>query len=610
LNIPLTPAQQSVAEAPADTYQLVLALPGTGKTHTLIARAAYLVEHAGLSPGGEVLILSFSRAAVGEVRARITEVGGHLAYVRAVTFDSFATRMLAEVEPNGLWIQEGYDGRIRLAAQAIETNAKAKDYVARFEHVLIDEIQDVLGERLALSKAILQSAGGGFTVFGDPAQGIYGFRIEGEIDTPWAMIRWMRQELGQELDEQVFTDGKRYEAGDVSCRAGLWAGPALLGQDSEYMLGEEINYKDIFEKLAGTIIELQSWGTARNSAPRLSCEKTIEILTRTNAEALLISRDLWRLNISHQLGREAADRVLPRWPALLLKDLDTNVLGHDAMLAKAQALVGDEISDPEGAWRALKRIEGRASGALDLDRVRMHIALGAIPDDLTVRPAARLQISTIHRAKGRQFDIVALAMSPEAIYRRLSDSEDVAEEARVVFVGLSRAKDTVVHLDPPGLSGYCIHEETDRWVKRFGWRTSEFEVKGDDTLRSLPPGLSIPRGDPVAIQEYIRTDVHEGDPVELKLEHGAGGESGAVYGIYHRRNPVGAMGEEFLSCLSRVLRMNRGRSVRYPAIIDSLFVEAVDTTAGVSALVSQQAGLGRSGVWLRVRIQGLGQLHF
>ena len=40
----LTEEQRAVSEAPVGARQLVIAGPGTGKTHTLVARLAHLVE--------------------------------------------------------------------------------------------------------------------------------------------------------------------------------------------------------------------------------------------------------------------------------------------------------------------------------------------------------------------------------------------------------------------------------------------------------------------------------------------------------------------------------------------------------------------------------------
>ena len=114
----LTSEQLAVTEAPPTARTLVTAPPGAGKTHLLIARLAKLVEK-GLPPGRGVLVVSFSRAAVGEIRRRTATAGGDLRYVRAQTFDSFATALLFRLQPGGQWEQDSYDQRIRRATDLI-----------------------------------------------------------------------------------------------------------------------------------------------------------------------------------------------------------------------------------------------------------------------------------------------------------------------------------------------------------------------------------------------------------------------------------------------------------------------------------------------------------
>ena len=66
-----TTEQLEIVNLPVDAHALVSAAAGTGKTHTLAGRLTWLVEGEGLSAGDEVLVLSFSRAAVAELRRRI-----------------------------------------------------------------------------------------------------------------------------------------------------------------------------------------------------------------------------------------------------------------------------------------------------------------------------------------------------------------------------------------------------------------------------------------------------------------------------------------------------------------------------------------------------------
>ncbi|WP_395161299.1 UvrD-helicase domain-containing protein, partial [Ilumatobacter sp.] len=133
----LTDEQTTVASAEPTVRQLVTAGPGTGKTHTLVARIGHLVDFHDVSPGG-VLALSFSRAAVGELTRRLRATGDDAGRVAPITFDSFATRVLAQIDPEGEWKESSFDGRIEEAISRIDDFG---EFLERIEHVCVDELQ-------------------------------------------------------------------------------------------------------------------------------------------------------------------------------------------------------------------------------------------------------------------------------------------------------------------------------------------------------------------------------------------------------------------------------------------------------------------------------------
>src|SRR5690606_24284107 len=105
------PSQAAVIQCSAGSRQLVLAPPGTGKTFVLIERLKYLVDR-GVTPG-RIVVLSFTRAAVREIRQRLfqqVDLGQASLDVRLVelrTFDSVASRLLIAA---GVEVQDlGYD---------------------------------------------------------------------------------------------------------------------------------------------------------------------------------------------------------------------------------------------------------------------------------------------------------------------------------------------------------------------------------------------------------------------------------------------------------------------------------------------------------------------
>lgn len=79
--------QQAEAVASVHDHTLVTARAGSGKTRTLIARAAFLVRHCGVQPG-EILMLAFNRKAADEMRHRLQLLGVECPHV--MTFHALA----------------------------------------------------------------------------------------------------------------------------------------------------------------------------------------------------------------------------------------------------------------------------------------------------------------------------------------------------------------------------------------------------------------------------------------------------------------------------------------------------------------------------------------
>src|ERR1019366_8520354 len=64
--------------------------------------------------------------------------------------------------------------------------------------------------------------------------------------------------------------------------------------------------------------------------------------------------------------------------------------------------------------------------------------------DAANRDAEQIRLSTIHQAKGLEFDVVFVIMLCDGLFpsaRSMENHDGEEEERRVVFVGLTRAKD-------------------------------------------------------------------------------------------------------------------------------------------------------------------------
>ena len=89
--------EQAVAASYAGSHVRLLAGPGTGKTHTIAARIAYLVNEKGVNPA-EILVLTFTRLATRQLRSDIAKRLGPGAQVlpHISTLHAFALRQLRQ----------------------------------------------------------------------------------------------------------------------------------------------------------------------------------------------------------------------------------------------------------------------------------------------------------------------------------------------------------------------------------------------------------------------------------------------------------------------------------------------------------------------------------
>ena len=83
----------------ADGPALIVAGPGTGKTATLVGRVAHLVVARGYQPE-QVLSLTFSNRAAGEMRERLILAGLPGERMPVMTIHAFATSLLREYAPH------------------------------------------------------------------------------------------------------------------------------------------------------------------------------------------------------------------------------------------------------------------------------------------------------------------------------------------------------------------------------------------------------------------------------------------------------------------------------------------------------------------------------
>lgn len=592
---PPTCEQQVVIDAPIAGGTVVLAGPGTGKTSTLIARVGRIVDE-----GGRPLVLSFTRAVVRELHDRLRLIPSTDArYLRPVTFDSFGTRMLSSI-PRLIgwrgWETAGYDGRIDAAIGALADESEAQEWVtSRFDHIVVDEVQDLVGRRGRLVLALLDLIPQ-FTLLGDPAQGIYSWQEDaGELSAD-AFLEEIRIRHGDRLLRFDLTVNHR--ARREAARGLAAFRPGLMDID------DAADHRDA---LMTGVLASEPLGTLANAAHLLTLLRgSTAVLCRTNLEALIVSEALFGAGVDHVLRRAATDRAVVPWLAEIVR-ARRGAISRSAFLQRYdEAELKDEMTS-EDAWELLTQVGG-ADDRLTLDRLADAIRRGRLPDELQAGADADIVVSTVHRAKGLEFDNVAIVLPPD--WRR---DADPAEDARVLFVAMTRARDELAHIERVDTFGWRQDPSIDRWYRcrpNQAWQTLGFELGGDDTHKMHPAGSYLMDEDPAGVQDRLRDRVTRGDRADLELALVDDGEEPhAWFVVRHESGPIAVTGEQFGRALARRIRAKRNTPNRWPKTISGLRVEGLDTVAGLEG-IGEAAGLGAGGVWLRARIVGLGRVDW
>ncbi|OBQ41191.1 MAG: hypothetical protein AN485_03230 [Anabaena sp. MDT14b] len=138
----LNPTQKQIVTDDYSRALLVLAGPGSGKTHTIVSRVGYLISESGVPPE-KILVLAYNRTAAAEVRKRLYQLlGQDGSQVDALTFHALAmklTRLKRSDAPHQNDQKEKFNW---LLNQLIEYLSDPDNH-PKYQYILVDEYQDV-----------------------------------------------------------------------------------------------------------------------------------------------------------------------------------------------------------------------------------------------------------------------------------------------------------------------------------------------------------------------------------------------------------------------------------------------------------------------------------
>ena len=392
-------------------YIVVAAGPGSGKTRVLVHKLASLllledVKHE------QLLMLTFSRAAATEFKKRLIDLVGNVAhYVEIKTFHSYSFDLIGKQGS----LDEAKDV-VRHAAEMIEKGEVEPSKIAK-SVLVIDEAQDMGQDDFRLVQALMrQNEEMRVIAVGDDDQNIYAFRGSDS--------RYMQSLVSQEGAKLYeMTDNYRSAKAIVDCanRFVQRIPNRMKHATIQSATGEEGKVMTI-KSLQNAEIKVQG-GTA--------------ILTRTNEETMQVAYELEQRGLhatvaqsmgGFRFGNLAEVRYFIKQ---IGKDDEVTISKEKWQEAKKSTLKTYASSTCLGVMRhffadfeAINRVYYRS----DLHEYVFESNI----EDFIASDDKSVFVSTIHKAKGREFDTVYLMSS-------VPDGRQV-EDMRAYYVGLTRAK--------------------------------------------------------------------------------------------------------------------------------------------------------------------------
>ncbi len=429
--------QHAIATAPVEAFQVVDAPPGTGKTFTACRRIVWLVEQG--VQAHQIWLISFTRAAIAELRIRIRQLSGDGHAVDglvASTLDSRAWHLVnGFTTRGGAVLADGHEQSIEEAIRLLEgPPAPLAEWLASIRHLVVDEAQDLVGPRARLLHAIIAALpkNCGVTIFGDAAQAIYGFSEDSATGDAEPFLEQCRRRWNGRISERCLR--KVFRTEDDGLRR--------LFDDTRVELLEriegapEVTYHWLRELLvtgfpASDFEDPDRYDLQLHRRRYLALEEATYALSRGESVRLRLS---------------GFPRAITPWIAMVLSRCTESVFYRaefERLFAEASGAHPSGIwPGVDEAWASLRVVAGQSGGAISLHQLRLNLASGNVPDQLLLPEFGFTGpiYSTIHASKGREAGQVDVELPPNFNH----EDTDWAEEARVLFVAATRASVTLV----------------------------------------------------------------------------------------------------------------------------------------------------------------------
>ncbi len=495
-SLALTLEQERILESQGDI--LVLAGPGCGKTFTLLQKVKRLLERG--VPLEKIIILSFSLKVARELKEKLAKLG--LGEVKADTFHGFAFDLYRETfqkdppliskatqreilkklfprereplkEKDHRRIYFEYlrkTGLLDFELLLYESSKFLKPSFFKDYHIIIDEFQDLSPDILEFLKSLKDAT---FYLFGDPNQSIYGFRgvslkdIQVFLSTYKPGLRILTLTQSFRCPKEILFIANFFK--DSPWETPPYHGIKEGGKIAGFLFSnpsEEIDFlvKLLTKLIGGTGLEKVSSGLAPSQ---------IFILSRIKKVLDPLIKALQREGIPINLLEETA-KLLQEEIILWVEKISLKKVPLEKALQESSSLTQNLLEN----WYYL----------FQKDKEKLLNLLKTLPIEELIFPGLEgINLLTIHSAKGLEAEIVLLYGVEEGLIPfTLYGEKDLAEEKRILYVALTRAKREFYFSGTyqRKLFNFTLNKGLSPWLKNLPYK--EFKKKpGKPTQKAL-----------------------------------------------------------------------------------------------------------------------------
>ena len=427
----LSPAQLRIINDKDSTYIAVIAGPGSGKTRVLVHKLASLLLMEDIKHE-QLLMLTFSRAAATEFKKRLLELIGNAAgYIEIKTFHSYCFDLLGKIGSI-----DKSDTIIRQAVEQIKSREILPNRITKMV-LVIDEAQDMNAQEFELIQTLIHhNEEMRVIAVGDDDQNIYEFRQASSRYLEQFLIE--RKAKKYELIENYRSKQNLVElanqfAGTINHR--LKETPVIAHQKENGSIKlTQYTSSNLIEPLVRDVLSTDLSGT-------------ICILTQTNDEAAQIAGLLNNSGLSAKLIQTNDGFSLHNLQEVRFFMQQLNLNEEIYMISEeqwkhAKRRLWDTYKESKKIDICINLIK---EFELSNPKKKYHSDFEVFIkesklEDFAGIDSEKIAVSTIHKAKGKEFDHVFLMLD------RFSPATD--EKKRQLYVAMTRAKQKLsIHLN-------------------------------------------------------------------------------------------------------------------------------------------------------------------